>query len=217
VVLRGGRGARRAARLSRDSEAARAGFERYTWAMLYAAGGEPGTPAGGGAPAGRARRRGDEHLLFQLYNAAVPGAVRAAEALTLEEWLALHKGNRRWTPGLLTTRHESVWADGETAWAWLELAAAGKSCHAEWLVHPEHEELCDAVVAYALEQANKAPLYATCREYQQPLASALERAGFALLTRRAVFARQLAVGVAEPRRVAAHAHPTLGGTTYSRW
>jgi hypothetical protein len=68
-----------------------------------------------------------------------------------------------------------------------------------------------------VEQANRAPLYATCREYQQPLASALERAGFDVVTRRAVFARQLAVRVTEPRLVAAHARPTLGGTTYSRW
>ena len=37
------------------------------------------------------------------------------------------------------------------------------------------------------------------------------------LSRRAVFARQLAVRVAETRLVAAHARPTLGGTTYSRW
>lgn len=199
------------------SLAARAGFERYTWAALYAASADAAVGTAPGAPAGRARGRGDELLLFQLYNAVVPGAVRAAEALTLEEWIALHKGNRRWTPGLLTTRHQYVWGDGETAWAWLELASAGKSCHADWLVHPAHEDLCDAVIAHALEQANKAPLYATCREYQQPLGSALDRAGFTLLTRRAVFARQLAVRVAEPRLVGAHARPTLGGTTYSRW
>jgi hypothetical protein len=199
------------------SEAARAGFERYTWASLYVADSGAETPPEPGVPGARSRKRGDEHSLFQLYNAAVPATVRAAEALTLEEWIALHKGNRRWTPGLLTTRHQHVWADDVAAWAWLELATAGKSCHAEWLVHPAREGSCDAFVAYALEQANKAPLYATCREYQQPLASALDRAGFTLLTRRAVFARQLAVRVAEPRLVAAHAHPTLGGTTYSRW
>ncbi|HLH21481.1 MAG TPA: hypothetical protein VK066_03105 [Chloroflexota bacterium] len=201
---------------SQLSVAARAGFERYTWAALYHAAPDaqprPAAPA-----AGRPRHRGDEHLLFQLYNAAVPGTVRAAEALTLEEWLALHKGNRRWTPGVLTTRRQHVWADGDTAWAWLELASAGKSYHADWLVHPARGDLCDEVVAHALEQAARAPLYATCREYQQPLAAALERAGFGLLTRRAVFARQLAVRVAEPRLVAAHARPTLGGTTYSRW
>jgi hypothetical protein len=197
--------------------AARAGFERYTWAALYVGASDAEGRAMAGAAPVRPRGRGDEHMLFQLYNAAVPGVVRAAEALTLEEWIALHKGTRRWTPGLLTTRHQYVWGDGETTWAWLELASAGKSYHAEWLVHPAREDLCDAVIAHAQEQANKASLYATCREYQQPLASALERAGFALLTRRAVFARQLAVRVAETRLVTAHARPTLGGTTYSRW
>jgi len=197
--------------------AARAGFERYTWATLYVSSRDAEGLAAERAVLGRPRGRGDEHMLFQLYNAVVPGAVRAAEALTLEEWIALHKGNRRWTPGLLTTRHQYVWGDGEVAWAWMELASAGKSHHADWLIHPAHETLCDTVVAHALEQANKASVYATCREYQQPLASALERAGFARLTRRAVFARQLAVRVAETRLVAAHARPTLGGTTYSRW
>ncbi|HEY7063251.1 MAG TPA: hypothetical protein VII06_17370 [Chloroflexota bacterium] len=197
--------------------AARAGFERYTWAALYGPSGEVEVPAVVAPPACRARGRADEHMLFQLYNAVVPGGVRAAEALTLEEWMALYKGTRRWAPGPLTTRHQYVWDDGETAYAWLELASAGKTYHTDWLVHPLHEDLCDAVIAYALEQANKSPLYATCRDYQQPLASALERAGFGLVTRRAVFARQLAVRVAEPRLVAAHAQPTLGGPTYSRW
>jgi hypothetical protein len=191
--------------------ARRAGFELYTRATLYgAAGGGAAEPTQDVLPP-RPRQRGDEHMLFQLYNAAVPAGVRAAEALTLEEWMALHKGTRRFTPGLLTARHQWVWGDGESAWAWAEVAGAARSQHAEWLVHPAHEDLCDAVVAHALEQANKTPLYATCREYQQPLASALTRAGFAAASRRAVFARQLAVRVPEPRLVAAHARPTLGG------
>ena len=199
------------------SEAARAGFERYTLAMLYTTTGGAELSVEHARAEARSRRRDDELKLFQLYNAAVPAVVRAAEALTLEEWLALHKGDRRWAPGPLTTRHQYLWNEGDSPDAWLELASAGKSCHADWLVRPGREDLCDAVVAYALEQSNNAPLYATCREYQQPLAAALDRAGLALLTRRAVFARQLAVRVAEPRLVAAHARPTLGGTTYSRW
>jgi hypothetical protein len=187
-----------------------AGFEQYTWATVYVCPGPAGDPPPVARPP-RARGRADEHVLFQLYTAAVPALVRAAEAMTQEEWIALHKGTRRWAPGLLSSRQQYVWDEAESAVAWLELASGGKSLHAEALVHPAHEGLCDDVVGHALEQASKLPLYATCREYQQPLASALDRAGFDRLGSRAVFVRQLAVRVPEPRLVPARARPTLGG------
>src|SRR6266508_1218678 len=75
----------------------------------------------------RLRQRGDEHALFQLYKAAVPANVRAAEAMTLEEWAALHKGTKRWTPGPLDDRRQHVWQDGEAALAWMELTGNAKS------------------------------------------------------------------------------------------
>lgn len=209
------RGARRVFLETGPSEPARglarsAGFEQYAWATLYWC---PSADRDRRQVERSARPRGrsDEHVLFQLYTAAVPAPVRAAEAMTLDEWVALHKGTRRWAPGLLSTRQQFVWDDGQSALAWLELASAAKSMHAEWLVHPAHESVCDDVVAHALEQASKLPLYATCRDYQQPLASALERAGFAEVGRRAVLVRQLAVRIPEPRLVPARARPTLGG------
>jgi hypothetical protein len=209
------RAARRVFLETEPSEFARAvargaGFEQYTWATLYLCP-SAGPSAGADGQSARPRARSDEHMLFQLYNAAVPAPVRAAEAMTLDEWVALHKGTRRWTPGPLSGRQQFVWEARDLALAWLEMAAAGKSVHAECLVHPAHESLNDEVVAYALGQASKQPLYATCREYQQPLAAALERAGFAEAGRRAVFVRQLAIRIPEPRLVAARARPTLGG------
>ncbi len=195
--------------------AARAGFEQYTEATLHVlpAGRRPSGPAWPGA---RPRRRRDEFRLFQLYTVAVPAPVRAAEALTLAEWVALHKGAKRWAPGLLTNRQQQVWEHEDALVAWLEIAYGAKSQHAEWLVHPAHEAACDGLVAHAAQLVSpKQPLYATTRIYQQPLASALDRAGFEVVARRAVFVRQLAVRVPEraPERglVAVRARPTLGG------
>jgi hypothetical protein len=195
--------------------ARRAGFEQYTEAALHVLpAGRP--PAVLSQPGARARLRRDELPLFQLYTAAVPAPVRAAEALTLEEWVALHKGAKRWAPGLLTNRQQQVWPHEDSLIAWLELAYGAKSQHAEWLVHPAHEATCDALVAHAVQLASpKQPLYATSRVYQQSLATALARSGFTVVARRAVFVRQLAVRLPErvPDRglVTVRARPTLGG------
>jgi hypothetical protein len=187
-----------------------AGFEHYAWATTHVCRTTrvPTLPL---ARSPRPRRRGDEHMLFQLYKAAVPAPVRAAEAMTIEEWVALHKDTRRWAPGLMADRQQFIWDDGEVATGWVEIASAPKSQHVDSLVHPASEALYDDLVAFTLEQATKLPLYATCREYQQPLAAALGRAGFEVVGERAVFARQLAIRIAEPRLVAARARPTLGG------
>ncbi len=215
-----GRGARRvfletAIDADERAIARRAGFEQYTESSLHVlpVGRLPTVPPRGGA---RARLRRDEFPLFQLYTAAVPAPVRAAEALTLEEWVALHKGTKRWAPGLLTNRQQQVWEHEEALIAWLELAYGAKSQHAEWLVHPAHETDCDGLVAHAVQLASpKQPLYATTRVYQQSLAAALARMGFEVVAQRAVFVRQLAVRlperVPERRLVAARARPTLGG------
>ncbi|HZU04422.1 MAG TPA: hypothetical protein VFB73_00470 [Chloroflexota bacterium] len=197
--------------------ARQAGFAQYTRAMVYAAPAGPREACGTLVP-GRPRLRGDEHRLFQLYNAAVPAPVRAAEALTLEEWLALHKGPRRWTPGLFVDRYQYVWDVEDSLVAWMELACSPRGQQAEWLVHPAHGSLCDSLVAYALTQVNpKLPFYVTCREYQVALRSALERTGFALVGERAVFVRQLTVRLPERRSVVVRTRPSLGGRALARW
>ena len=118
--------------------AARAGFQQYTESTLHLR--RAGTTAVSAPLSGaRPRLRRDEYPLFQLYTAAVPAPVRAAEALTLEEWVALHKGTKRWAPGLLTNRHQQVWDHGDGLIAWLEVVYGTKSQHAAWLVHPAHD------------------------------------------------------------------------------
>src|SRR5579875_1470925 len=177
----------------------------------------PSAPASGRTPrrrcsGARPRARGDEHALFQLYTAAVPAPARAAEALTLEEWAALHKGARRWSPRQLSGRRQFVWDTGAGLAGWLELVESGRSQHLEWLVHPQHERHLDALVAGGLSCAQpRLPLYATCRAYQAGVRAALERAGFALVAECIVLVCQLAVRVPARPLVAAVVRSTIGG------
>lgn len=209
------RGARRVfLELPRDTRhlavARRAGFEPYTEAALLAREPAGEWPADGWLP--RPRARGDEQALFQLYLAAVPAPARAAEAMTLDEWTALHKGARRWSPRQLSGRRQFVWEASEGAAAWLEVAESGRSQHLEWLVHPAYEPRCDALVAGGLSCAQpRLPLYATCRAYQPGVRSALERAGFAPVAECVVLVCQLAVRVPDRALVAAVARSTIGG------
>ncbi|MBX5489957.1 MAG: hypothetical protein IRZ14_02275 [Chloroflexi bacterium] len=209
------RGARRIfLELPRDAPhllvARRVGFQQYTEAALLV---HP--PLDGPSPSSwrpRPRARGDEQALFQLYTAAVPAPARAAEAMTLEEWAALHKGVRRWSPRQLAGRRQFVWDGPEGAVAWLEVAESGRSQHLEWLVHPAYERRCDEVVAGGLSYAQpRLRLYATCRAYQPGLRTALERAGFEPVTECAVLVCQLAVRVPDRALAVAAVRSTIGG------
>ena len=67
----------------------------------------------------RPRLRADEQTLFQLYMASVPAPVRAAEAMTLEEWGALYPGRKRWQPSFTGSRQQYVWELGTSLVGWL--------------------------------------------------------------------------------------------------
>jgi hypothetical protein len=184
--------------------ARRAAFERFTSSDLFIL-----------APGGkiertdlfeaRPRLRADEQTLFQLYNAAVPAPVRAAEAMTLEEWAALYPGRKRWQPSFSGSRQQYVWELGTSIVGWVELIFGQRSQFMDLLVHPRYEEAADRLLRYALLQVSpKAPVYVTVREYQPYLASALQRAGFRLVARHELFVRLLAARVREPRLVTAN-------------
>jgi hypothetical protein len=152
----------------------------------------------------RPRLRADEQGLFQLYCVSVPAPVRAAEAMTREEWAALHRGRARWKPTLVGDRHQYVWSYGELLVGWMEIVYGARSQYLELTIHPEYERLLDGMVAYALSQTSvKAPVYATARSYQETLASSLERAGFSLTAESDLFVRQLAARSKEPALVPA--------------
>jgi hypothetical protein len=194
---------------SRAQDVARkAGFERFTTADLYVL--TPGFKVERtDLFEARPRLRADEQALFQLYMAAVPAPVRAAEAMTLEEWGALFAGSRRWKPTFTGSRQQYVWELGTSLVGWLEITFGQRSQYIELLVHPRYEEATDRLLRYALLQISpKAPVYATARAYQASLASALTRAGFRQAGTHDLYVKILAARVREPSLVPAN---VIGG------
>jgi hypothetical protein len=184
--------------------ARRAAFERFTSSDLYVL--SPGFKMERtDVFEARPRLRADEQTLFQLYMAAVPAPVRAAEAMTLEEWGALYPGRKRWQPSFTGSRQQYVWELGTSIVGWLEVTFGQRSQFMELLVHPRYEDAADRLVRYALLQVSpKAPVYVVAREYQPYLASALQRVGFHLAAQHELFVKLLAARVREPRLVTAN-------------
>jgi hypothetical protein len=184
--------------------ARRAAFERFTSSELYVL--SPGAKVERtDLFEARPRLRADEQTLFQLYMSAVPAPVRAAEAMTLEEWSALYPGRKRWQPSFTGSRQQYVWELGTSMVGWLEVTFGQRSQFMELLVHPRYEDAADRLLRYALLQVSpKAPVYVVVREYQPYLASALQRAGFRLAAQHELFVKLLAVRVREPRLVTAN-------------
>lgn len=182
----------------------RAGFERYITTTVYRMAAPFRLPALETLE-GRPRLRVDEHPLFTLYGAAVPQLVRAAEALTYEEWSALHRGRKKWSPTLIGDRHQYVWEVGATLAGWLEVVYGQKSQYLDLLIDPKYETLVDRMLAFALKQVSeKAPVYVAVRPYQTVLGAALERRGFAVGGRYDVYVRQLSIRVPERTLVPAN-------------
>jgi hypothetical protein len=184
--------------------AQRAGFEQYTTTSLYK------LPAPFKIPQletldGRPRLRADEIPLFNLYGAAVPQMVRAAEELTHDEWSALHRGRKKWSPALIGDRHQYVWEIGASLAGWLEVVYGQKSQYLELLIDPKYETMIDRMVAFAMKQlSEKAAVYVSVRPYQAVLGAALERRGFVVGARYDIYVRQLSVRVPEATLVPAN-------------
>jgi hypothetical protein len=184
--------------------ARRAAFDRFTSSELYVL--SPGFKVERtDVFEARPRLRADEQSLFQLYMASVPAPVRAAEAMTLEEWAALYPGRKRWQPSFTGSRQQYVWELGTSMVGWMELTFGQRSQYVELLVNPRYEDAADRLVRYALLQVSpKAPVYFLAREYQPSLASALQRTGFRLAAQHELFVKLLAARVREPRLVTAN-------------
>ena len=184
--------------------ARRAAFERFTSSELYIL--SPGFKVERtDLFEARPRLRADEQSLFQLYMAAVPAPVRAAEAMTLEEWGALYPGRNRWKPTFTGSRQQYVWELGTSMVGWMEVTFGQRSQFVELLINPRYEDAADRLVRYALLQVSpKAPVYVLAREYQVALASGLQRAGFRQAAEHEVFVKLLAARVREPRLVTAN-------------
>ena len=183
--------------------AARAGFERFSEGVSYRlASGFERDPADS-VPA-RPRLNSDDFPLFQLYSAAVPANVRAAEAMTHEEWAALYPGRKLWTPAILGNSQDYVWEMGSRIAGWMRVVYGQRGQFLDLLVHPSYEAYADRMVRYALVQMSaKAPVLIDVREYQSALRIALERAGFRPVESYAVWVLQLAERATEPSIAAA--------------
>jgi len=194
---------------TRGQDAARrAGFERFTSNEVFVL--APGFKVERtDLFEARPRLRADEQALFQLYTGAVPAPVRAAEAMTLEEWGGLYPGRKRWQPSFTGSRQQYVWELGTNLVGWLEITFGQRSQFMDLVVHPRYEDATDRLLRYALLQVSpKAPVYAVAREYQVSLASALQRAGFRGAGQHELYVKLLAVRVREPALVPAN---VIGG------
>ena len=194
------RGARRVFLVTAaDGEMARlarqAGFMHYTSEAVFAIKQGSSFTTSNAYPV-RPRLRRDTHALFQLYNAAVPCKVRFAEAMTVDEWTSLDRSSRPWAPRLGGNSQHFVWDEqGEIA-AWVELTFESRSQNLRLTVHPSHVQDAEKMLQYALGHlSHKAPIYASARDYQPELISALEKMGFTRVADRMVFAREMTVRV----------------------
>lgn len=179
--------------------ARRAGYVRYTSSALFVLN-PPFAADCSSALAARPRVGADEHPLFQMYNAAVPLSVRTAEAMTCDEWAALYRGPNRWAKAVFGAQEQYVWELEGSPIGWMELDYGRRSQHVSLLVHPKHEDLIDSLLQCALSQASaRLALYATVRDYQPRLMSALERFGFRLVGESDSYVRHLAARVSEAR------------------
>ena len=175
--------------------ARQAGFVHYTSEALYAAK-LPGSTASNSSRPARPRLRHDTPALFHLYNAAVPFKVRLSEAATIEEWTSLDRASRPWAPRLGGSTQHFVWDEqGELA-GWLQINFGSRSQHMTMLVNPSQSQTTEEMLQYALSQlSHKVPIYVPVRDYQQELASALERAGFTRTAEYLVFVREMTARV----------------------
>jgi hypothetical protein len=191
--------------------ARRSGFEQCTTGTVYelAAGFE--IDSKDTFPA-RPRLRSDEASLFQLYNAVVPAPVRAAEALTYEEWAALHRGGKLWQPSIVHHPEDYVWEMGSRAVGWMHIIFGDRAQYLTLLIHPQSEAFAERMVRDALAQLSaKVPVLADVREYQGMVQVALERVGFQRSHDYLVWVQQLAERVAEPAVQAVRAQATPSG------
>ena len=176
-----------------------AGFMPYTTECLLLAGSASGETS---SVTLRLASRTDRHHLFQLYNRAVPQNVRAAEAVTLEEWAATRNPIGAHDPVEFVAECE-----GEVV-AWIRTEQRGPSATFDALVDPANLELSSAVAAAACTLfAGGTGIRAFVPSYLESFAYELERRGFERGAEFVLLARQLAkpVGELKPAKVAEEA------------
>jgi hypothetical protein len=180
-------------------EAARgAGFLLYNAETLYVRT-VPASPVRKSRlpPGVRPKASHDLQALFQLYCAAVPLAVRQAEAMTLSEWQQL----RLRTRSALRCKELVAEREGQLV-GWLQLEWRGAAGYLELLALPDSPDIVDTLLDVALMlQGGRAPWYCLVAEHEARLAHALGERGFQPEASFCALVKQLSVRVKQPRLV----------------
>jgi hypothetical protein len=142
----------------------------------------------------RERTLTDSLPLFQLYNAAVPAAVRRNEAPTLREWVAVQEKGR-W--------QHMIAMGTEGPAAWLRLSKGSRAGRFSLLTQRRPDVPLDYLLAAALDYlADRRPIFCLVPEYQKGVARRLEELGFREVSEYVVLVNRLARPVEEAVPVA---------------
>jgi len=176
--------------------ARRAGFSCYTMEYIYrycGAGGQRADEATGPYRL-RPKARGDEYMLFALYNVALPPPVRTAEGMTLKEWRET-RDRGFW----LEQRREFVLEKHGSLVAWLQVSATPRTGCFEIIFHQLDEGTLKWLVNYTLSYLH-GKSSAVCVAYasQQPLLRLLENLEFEKVAQSAKLVKELDIRIEEP-------------------
>lgn len=167
-------------RLPQDSPllevAQRSGFSGYLRESLFRSSErQPKNALGAPSLTLRPHYRRDELGLFQLYNAAVPLAVRQARGLTFVEW-----GESQEKPLQRGPFHELVGEKEGQVVGWVRLQARGERGSFELLAHPGAPSVSVALLDYCLGnlEAPSRSIFCLAAEFQRDLQEHLRQRGF---------------------------------------
>ena len=142
----------------------------------------------------RQRTSADALPLFQLYNAAVPAAVRRNEAATLREWVDTQENGHC---------QQLVAMGKEGPAAWLRISRSRRAGRFSLLTQRRVDVPLDYLLAAALDYlAGRRPILCLVAEYQKPVARRLEELGFRAAGEYVVLVNRLARPVEETVPVA---------------
>ena len=172
----------------------RSGFSAYSTDYLYRYRGEGGPRIVESPYTLRPRSGNDDYRLFELYSAAAPASVRAAEGMTFEEWQA-SRDRGSW----LQRHREFVWEKRGSLVGWLCISTArGMGCFGVML-HPAEGEGLEWLVNHALVSLDgKSPLFCIASAFQGQLRSLLPTMEFEEVAQYSALVKELAVRVREP-------------------
>jgi len=142
----------------------------------------------------RPKASGDEYMLFDLYNAALPIPVRIAEGLTLEEWQET-KGRGF----LLEQRREFVLEKQGSLVAWLRVNASLRAGSFTIMFHRLDGDGLEWLVNYGLRYLDgKSPIVCVAPAYQERLLRLLEELEFEKVAQSTKMVKELAIRIKEP-------------------